>query len=306
MSTPTLNKSFVAAQKAFGPALKTATNPHFKSRYADLASVVDAVLEHLNNNGIALTQDIHECENGVKIQTMFLHESGEERGFGVLHIPATKNDAAGYGSALTYARRYSLMAACGVAPEDDDGQAAAKSAERAHSIVINNHKRALMEAKADGIDALKAAWDALDAATKAELATFKDELKGTAKAKVPIFTEKTSTPASVAKATDSGESPPADRSSAPAAVSRSRQTKPKQEDNLVLDATPPSYADTISLRMRELKTDWQEVAGFAERGGLFLDPKIALADQPADVLQDVLNAWTAIAGEIMNSQEGQP
>jgi hypothetical protein len=55
---------------------------------------------------------------------VFIHESGEKMSAGVLHVPATKQDAQGYGSALTYARRYSLMAACGIAPEDDDGNAA--------------------------------------------------------------------------------------------------------------------------------------------------------------------------------------
>ena len=59
-------------------------------------------------------------------RTVFLHTSGETLSSGPLHVPASKNDPQGYGSALTYARRYSLMAACGIAPEDDDGNAASK------------------------------------------------------------------------------------------------------------------------------------------------------------------------------------
>lgn len=114
------------AQKQFAPALKTATNPHFKSKYVGLDGCVEAVIDALNNNGIYLMQRSHDCENGVKIETILLHESGEEFSGGVLHVPATKNDAQGYGSALTYARRYSLMATCGIAPEDDDGNAASK------------------------------------------------------------------------------------------------------------------------------------------------------------------------------------
>jgi len=58
------------------------------------------------------------------VTTVFLHESGETWESGPLHVPAAKQDPQGYGSALTYARRYSLMAACGIAPEDDDGNAA--------------------------------------------------------------------------------------------------------------------------------------------------------------------------------------
>ena len=118
--------ALVKAQKGFSPALKTATNPHFKSKYADLAACVEAVVDSLNSNGIYLLQQSHECNDGVTVETTFIHESGETLSAGKLHVPATKQDAQGYGSALTYARRYSLMAACGMAPEDDDGNAAAK------------------------------------------------------------------------------------------------------------------------------------------------------------------------------------
>lgn len=118
------------AQKEFSPALKTATNPHFKSKYVGLDGCVEAVIDALNNNGIYLMQRSHDCENGVKIETILLHESGEEFSGGVLHVPASKNDAQGYGSALTYARRYSLMATCGIAPEDDDANAASKPVQK--------------------------------------------------------------------------------------------------------------------------------------------------------------------------------
>jgi ERF superfamily len=84
----------------------------------------------LNNNGIYLMQKSHDCENGVKVETILLHESGEQFSGGILHVPASKNDPQGYGSALTYARRYSLMATCGIAPEDDDGNAASKQTFR--------------------------------------------------------------------------------------------------------------------------------------------------------------------------------
>jgi len=120
-------KAFVEAQKEFAPALKTATNPHFRSQYVDLAGCVEAVIDALNNHGIALVQKTHECETGIKIETIFLHESGESMSGGVLHVPADKQTPQGYGSALTYARRYSLMSACAIAPEDDDGNAATKS-----------------------------------------------------------------------------------------------------------------------------------------------------------------------------------
>lgn len=113
--------AFVKAQKAFGPALKTHTNPAYKTKYADLGACIEAVIDALNNNGIGLIQQTFECTGGVIVETVFMHESGETIHSGKLHVPANKQDAQGYGSALTYARRYSLMAACGIAPEDDDG-----------------------------------------------------------------------------------------------------------------------------------------------------------------------------------------
>ena len=128
MTKSNIAKAFVAAQKGFAPALKTSTNPHFRSKYADLAACVEAVIDSLNANGIALVQHTHECEGGVMVETVFLHESGESMSGGKLFVPASKHDAQGYGSALSYARRYSLMAACGIAPEDDDGNAATRSA----------------------------------------------------------------------------------------------------------------------------------------------------------------------------------
>ena len=120
--------ALVKAQKGFGPALKSSTNPHFRSKYADLSACIEAVVDSLNENGIMLMQKTHEVENGVMIETVFLHESGEEMSAGKLFMPATKFDAQGFGSALSYARRYSIMAACGIAPEDDDANSAVKSA----------------------------------------------------------------------------------------------------------------------------------------------------------------------------------
>lgn len=120
--------AFVKAQTGFAPALKTSTNPHFKSKYVGLDGCIEAVLDALNANGIGLLQPTHECADGVTVETLFIHESGESMSGGKLHVPAAKNDPQGYGSALTYARRYSLMAACGIAPEDDDGEAASKKA----------------------------------------------------------------------------------------------------------------------------------------------------------------------------------
>ena len=117
--------ALLKAQKAIKAALKDSTNPHFKSKYADLSSVIDAVKEPLNASGIMYLQGVEDAGSGVAVETMLLHESGEWLS-STIKIPATKHDAQGYGSATTYARRYGLQAMCGVPAEDDDGNAASK------------------------------------------------------------------------------------------------------------------------------------------------------------------------------------
>jgi len=157
--------AFVKAQRAFGPALKSSTNPHFKSRYADLAACVEAVIGALNDNGIALVQKSYDCENGLMVETMFVHESGEMLECGILHFPASKADPQGHMSALTYARRGSLMAACGIAPEDDDGNSASKRTE-IKSTVNENQLLDLMAAM-DEVTTLKELQETYKAAYKA-------------------------------------------------------------------------------------------------------------------------------------------
>jgi AcrR family transcriptional regulator len=122
-----VSAAFVKAQRAFGPALKTNENSHFRNKYAALDACVEAVLGALNDNGLALMQKTHQDDSGVTVETLFIHESGEVMSAGTLHFPAAKQDAQGYMSALTYCRRGSLMAACGIAPEDDDGNAASRT-----------------------------------------------------------------------------------------------------------------------------------------------------------------------------------
>jgi hypothetical protein len=118
------------AQAEMGKALKQSNNSHFKSKYADLGNVMDACLPALNAAGIAVIQPTGEDEHGRYVETVLIHgESGESLTCRVPLIVA-KNDMQGYGSAVTYGRRYGLMAMAGIAPEDDDGNAAAKAAPK--------------------------------------------------------------------------------------------------------------------------------------------------------------------------------
>jgi hypothetical protein len=179
--------ALVKAQKAFGPALKSSTNPHFKSRYADLSACVEAVIDSLNNNGIALIQQNQPSPDGVIIETIFLHESGESLNCGQLFVPANKHDAQGFGSALTYARRYSLMAACGIAPEDDDGNTASRKAVITTTInesALVDHLAAI-EASTDQ-DQLKAAYKAAYAACNGDSEWQKKVIAAKDKAKAKL------------------------------------------------------------------------------------------------------------------------
>jgi hypothetical protein len=124
------------------------TNPHFKSKFASLAAVRNAVIPVLAKHGIACVQDIHtDIAGTVSCTTTLIHASGQRATFGPLTLPVTKVDAQGFGSAATYARRYSLMAIAGVVgDDDDDGNAAVKAnngtAEKANGARITEEQAA--------------------------------------------------------------------------------------------------------------------------------------------------------------------
>ena len=154
-----LAKALVKAQAAMNHAAKDSKNPHFKSAYSSLASVIDAVRPSLSGNGLAFVQKLHTAEGGVAVETVLIHESGQEMSCGILFIPASKQDAQGFGSALSYAKRYSLQSALGIASADDDGEAAVKSPPKPPVVTLIDIEAAVdeMAAKAD-LDGLKACF----------------------------------------------------------------------------------------------------------------------------------------------------
>lgn len=119
--------AFAKAQSEFQAAEKDGENPHFNSAYATIESVISAVLPILNKHEIAVIQSPRASQEfqGAELETVFVHKSGEWFS-GTIKVPSGKNDAHGYGSAYTYARRYSLAAMCGLKQFDDDGNAAAE------------------------------------------------------------------------------------------------------------------------------------------------------------------------------------
>lgn len=122
-----LAAAMARAQAAMGAAHKDSNNPAFNSKYADLSSVVDAIKPHLNANGLAYLQFVQTSPEGVGVETIITHASGEWIGGEAFFVPVAKANAHGFGSALTYARRYSLSAACGLKADDDDGNGAASA-----------------------------------------------------------------------------------------------------------------------------------------------------------------------------------
>lgn len=129
---PTLHAAMATAFGEIEAATKDAVNPAFKqgnkvSKYADLTAVIDAIKPALIRHGLFFTQHPEPSERGVTVETWVHHSGGESLSLGKLFVPANKQDAQGYGSALTYARRYALVTAFGVPVEDDDGNAAARA-----------------------------------------------------------------------------------------------------------------------------------------------------------------------------------
>lgn len=138
--TKELSAAMAKAFAAIEGAVKGKVNPAFRSKYADLSSVIDAIKPALIEHGLWFTQRTQKADGGVIVETVILHSSGQSMSCGPLFMPATKQDAQGYGSALTYARRYSLMAAFGVPAEDDDGNAAA-GRQNGRSVVADEADR---------------------------------------------------------------------------------------------------------------------------------------------------------------------
>ena len=162
-SIAALAKAIALSQLHVENAMKSSTNPHFKSKYVDLAEILNTVRPVFSANGIAIVQT-PTFESGVaSVETMLCHESGEFIS-SVCSSPVSKQDAQGIGSAITYLRRYSLAAMCGIAQEDDDGQHAVQEPQtqrQAPSRKLSNAEREMGVADMKGAPdeaALKQVW----------------------------------------------------------------------------------------------------------------------------------------------------
>ncbi len=147
MQTESIDKLAAALAKAqgeIGGATKGSLNPHFKSKYADLASVVEAIREPFAKQGLATYQAYRSNDGQLYLVTRIIHNSGQWIEDDGVPLLLSKQDMQGLGSASTYARRYGLMAAAGVAPEDDDGNAAVGDARGGAEPVKTGNRGAKM------------------------------------------------------------------------------------------------------------------------------------------------------------------
>ena len=160
-----IGTSLALAQRQMKGAKKDAANPFFKSKYADLASVSAACMDALNDQGIAVVQAPSTMPDGaVTVETMLLHKTGQWMSETVTGKPKDDGPQA-LGSVITYLRRYSLAAFAGVAPEDDDGEAAegrnetkATAPKMVKPAGYDNWLTDLAAVSDEGTPALEAAW----------------------------------------------------------------------------------------------------------------------------------------------------
>ena len=129
-SIAAISQAIAKAQGEVENASKNAKNPHFKSKYADLAELLNTVRPVFSIHGLAIVQ-MPSFDGGIaSVETMISHSSGEWIS-SICSAPVSKQDAQGVGSAITYLRRYSLAAMCGIAQEDDDANSAVGHAPQA-------------------------------------------------------------------------------------------------------------------------------------------------------------------------------
>ena len=134
--------ALLKAQSEMSNPKKGATNPFFKSKYADLNAIREAVIPTLNENGISVLQPIVHVEGKNFVKTILLHESGELMDSLTEIIYNKQNDAQAQGSGISYARRYALQSFVCVGADDDDGQKAVQPKPQATKEVMQKAKTA--------------------------------------------------------------------------------------------------------------------------------------------------------------------
>ena len=134
--------ALLKAQTEMSNPKKGSTNPFFKSKYADLNSIREAVIPVLNSNGISVLQPIVHTDGKNFVKTILLHESGELMESLTEIVYNKINDAQAQGSGISYARRYALQSFVCVGADDDDGQKAVQNKPNATNETMQKAKEA--------------------------------------------------------------------------------------------------------------------------------------------------------------------
>lgn len=178
-TSPTITKiasALLKAQGAMGNAVKDASNPFFKSKYADLNSIREACMPSLQQNGISLIQPTVTIDGKNYVETILLHESGEWMSCETEIVFGKKDDAQAQGSGITYARRYGMQSFLNVGADDDDGNSASQSkAQPKNEISITDIKAKVATIKTE--EELNAYYKSLNDKTPAVIAIFADRKK---------------------------------------------------------------------------------------------------------------------------------
>lgn len=170
-----LAAALALAQGEVENASKNSNNPHFRSKYADLAEIINTVRPVFAKHGLAVIQSPSYADGLVSVTTLLTHKSGQWIK-DTASAPASKLDAQGVGSAVTYLRRYSLAAFAGIAQEDDDGNAASQRKVASPS-ASDLEKASNMLRACQSLADLKTAYGSLSPELRQAMASVKDDMK---------------------------------------------------------------------------------------------------------------------------------
>lgn len=168
-----LAKAMAEAQNKIKPAAKDGLNPHFKSKYTSIASVWESLRDPMTSNGLTVWQDVTTNERGVSVETRIVHSSGQWVEFGPLTMPVSKQDAQGFGSVISYSKRYALCAAIGIVSSDEDDDA--NSAVNKNTGEVKNPPKEIIPLTQFQIDQIKGLEDAIE--DKAWIANLKERIR---------------------------------------------------------------------------------------------------------------------------------
>jgi hypothetical protein len=181
--------ALAAAQMEMGAVVKGSTNPHFNTKYADLNSLMMAVLPALNENGIAVFSQIVKSDGAQYMRSVLMHGETETSIECDVPLLVAKSDMQGMKSATTYAKRVGIESLTGKAPEDDDGNGAKAGEDKYRQEREEQAAQAAVKAvqgavdilrAANTLDALQSAWMALPKNVRADkdVIDAKNDMKG--------------------------------------------------------------------------------------------------------------------------------